>query len=129
MVTLVQKLLSNSFILIYEYLMLWEKNALSRLMPFQSERKLFERSHRNFIVNIDRIVNKMYSFHRAVNIFVVLCNCSVLFCAKLEENYTIADYFVSKHIMVDNRQVQNITFDDIKKHFKKLGRNRNLMQL
>ena len=48
-----------------------------------------------------------------------MCNCSVLFCGKFEENYIVADNFVSKHIMVDNRQVQNITFDEIKKAFEK----------
>ena len=61
----------------------------------------------------------MFSSHRTLNIFVVLCNCSLLFCEKCEENYIVADNFVSKHIMVDNRQVQNITFNDIKKAFEK----------
>ena len=61
----------------------------------------------------------MFSSHRSLNIFVVLCNCRVLFFGKLEENYIVVGNFVSKHIMVDNRQVQNITFNDIKKAFEK----------
>lgn len=60
----------------------------------------------------------MFSSHRSLNIFVVLFNCSVSFCGKFEENYIVADNFVSKHIMVDNRQVQDKTFDDIQKAFE-----------
>ena len=105
----------------FAYFDIWMFNSFGEKVNAISiwKKGLWEKSiiHRNFIVNIDRIVNKMYSCHRAVNIFVVLRNCSVLFCAKEEENYTIADNFVSKNIMVDNRQVQNITFDDIKKAF------------
>ena len=59
----------------------------------------------------------MFFSHRSLNIFVVLCNWSVLFCGKFEENYIYATPRTFHSFIVTSNRIA--TIEDLKNNYKK----------